>query len=122
MLDPSVVDFSLRVPGDWKVRHGELRWFYKRAMAGFLPREIIEKTKHGFGLPFGVWTRSHAGLRAISEDALQSLSRRGYFRPEFLSEALRLHREGHASYYGELVWILMALELWLQAHAPRAGL
>lgn len=122
MLDPAVVDFSLRIPGDWKVRRGDLRWFYKRAMMDFLPREIIAKTKHGFGLPFGVWTRGHQGLRRLSEDALGSLATRGYFRPEFLREALRLHREGHASYYGELVWILMVLELWLQAHAPQSRL
>jgi asparagine synthase (glutamine-hydrolysing) len=117
MLDQSVVDLSLRLPANWKVRNGQLRWFYKRAMRDFLPRQTVTKTKHGFGLPFGVWTRTHAGLRRLSEDALASLAARGYFRPEFLREALRLHREGHASYYGELVWILMVLELWLQAHS-----
>jgi asparagine synthase (glutamine-hydrolysing) len=121
MLDQSVVDFSLRIPGDWKVRDGELRWFYKRAMQGFLPDQIIHKTKHGFGLPFGVWTRTHKGLRRLSEDALATLSERSFFRPEFLREALRLHSEGHASYYGELVWLLTVLELWLRAHAPRAA-
>ena len=120
MLDQSVLDFSLRLPGDWKVRNGQLRWFYKRAMRDFLPREIISKTKHGFGLPFGVWTRTHEGLRKLSEDSLESLGRRGYFRKEFLQQALRLHRGGHASYYGELVWILMALEFWLQTHMPKA--
>jgi asparagine synthase (glutamine-hydrolysing) len=122
MLADSVLDFSLEIPADWKVRRGQLRWFYKRAMRDFLPRAIIKKTKHGFGLPFGVWTRTHEGLRQLSEDALQSLSKRGYFRPGFLTEALRLHREGHASYYGELVWILLVLELWLQAHGPGARL
>jgi asparagine synthase (glutamine-hydrolysing) len=122
MLDQALVDFSRRLPGDWKVRDGQLRWFYKRAMQGFLPDEIINKTKHGFGLPFGVWTRTHPGLQRLSQQSLESLSTRGYFRPEFLREAMRLHREGHASYYGELVWILMVLELWLQAHYPDARL
>lgn len=118
MLDQRLVDFSLRLPATWKVHRGELRPFYKRAMRDFLPRAIIEKTKHGFGLPFGVWTRSHDGLRRLSEDALGSLAGRGCFRPDFLRQALTLHREGHASYYGELVWILTVLELWLQAHYP----
>jgi asparagine synthase (glutamine-hydrolysing) len=122
MLHPDLIDFSLRMPSDWKVRRGELRWFYKRAMKGFLPDQVIQKTKHGFGLPFGVWTRTHEGLRRMSEDAIGSLSTRGFFRPDFLREALRLHREGHASYYGELVWILMVLELWLRVHAPNARL
>jgi asparagine synthase (glutamine-hydrolysing) len=120
MLDQSVIDFSLHIPGNWKVHNLELRWFYKRAMQTFLPRAIIAKTKHGFGLPFGLWTKAHDGLRRLSEDALSSLAERGYFRREFLQEALRLHREGHASYYGELVWILMVLEFWLQRHQPSA--
>lgn len=122
MLSPDLVEFSQRIPGDWKVRGQELRWFYKRAMRGFLPTAIIDKTKHGFGLPFGVWTRTHEGLRKLSEDALGSLGQRGYFKPAFLAEALRLHRDGHAAYYGELVWILMALELWLREHLPDARL
>ena len=122
MLAPELVEFSQHVPGDWKVRGQELRWFYKRAMRGFLPTAIIDKTKHGFGLPFGVWTRTHEGLRKLSEDALGSLGQRGYFKPAFLAEALRLHRDGHAAYYGELVWILMALELWLREHLPDARL
>ena len=63
MLDQALVDFSRRSRG-WKVRNGQLRWFYKRAMQGFLPDEIINKTKHGFGLPFGVWTRDAHGPAA----------------------------------------------------------
>ena len=122
MLDPSLVDFSLRLPSHWKVRNGQLRWFYKRAMRGFLPDAIIDKEKHGFGLPFGVWTRTHTGLQRLADDCLASMSERGFFRRQFLYEAQRLHRDGHASYYGELVWILMVLELWLQAHYPNARL
>jgi asparagine synthase (glutamine-hydrolysing) len=122
MLDPALIDFSMRIPSHWKVKDGELRWFYKRAMGGFLPDEIINKTKHGFGLPFGTWTRSHKGLQDMAADALDSLAKRRYFKPAFIKQTQQLHREGHASYYGELVWILMVLELWLQRHMPRAGL
>ena len=122
MLDPRLVDFSMQMPEHWKVRRGELRVFYKRAMRGFLPGQILRKTKHGFGLPFGVWMRTHDGLRQLAADCLASLGTRGYFRAEFLQDALRMHRDAHASFYGELVWILTALELWLQRHAPDARL
>ncbi len=116
MLDPELVDFSCRVPGELKLRDRQLRWFYKHALAGFLPREIIDKRKHGFGLPFGVWMRSHEGLRRLSEDALAAIGERRLFEPRFLDEVLRMHREDAAGYYGEFVWVLTVLELWLQAH------
>jgi asparagine synthase (glutamine-hydrolysing) len=117
MLDSDLVDFACRLPGRVKMRHGELRGFYKHATRDFLPRTIIDKKKHGFGLPFGVWTSTHPGLARLAQQSLESLAERGLFQTEFLRETLRLHRESHAAYYGELVWILLALETWLQRNA-----
>jgi hypothetical protein len=76
-LDDRVVELSTRVPGDWKVRGNRLRHFFKDAMADFLPPATIAKTKHGFGLPFGLWMREDARLREIVGDAMASLRRRG---------------------------------------------
>jgi asparagine synthase (glutamine-hydrolysing) len=121
MLDEDLVAMACSLPTDRKVRDGELRWLYRRAMRGFLPDTIIDKKKHGFGLPFGIWTRTHSGLASLAHDALSSLKTRRIFRPEFLDRALQMHRDVHAAYYGELVWILMVLELWFQARMPRAS-
>jgi asparagine synthase (glutamine-hydrolysing) len=117
MLDDDLVDYSLCVPSALKLKNGRLRHFYKEAMEGFLPREIIDKKKHGFGLPFGVWMSTYAPLQDLAYDSLSGLKGRGYIRPEFIDEAIRLHREGHAGYYGELIWVLMMLELWLESRA-----
>lgn len=119
LLDERIIDLACALPPDWKVRSGELRWFFRRAVRGFLPDEIIDKKKHGFGLPFGVWTRKHEGLNRLASDSLDRLESRGLFRPDFLRRTLAMHRDVHAAYYGELVWILMILELWLQSHALR---
>ena len=100
-----------------KLHRGRLRHFYKEAMAGFLPDAIINKKKHGFGLPFGVWMQGHAPLREMASDALLRFKSRGILQPTFIDRLIRLHREGHAAYYGELVWVLMMLELWLETHS-----
>ena len=85
------------------------------ALRDFLPAEIIKKQKHGFGLPFGTWACSHAGLKRLSSETL------GSFEPSPVREA-SLQSVGsdlpaHPGYYGEMVWILMMLELWLQRQA-----
>ena len=118
MLDDELVAFSCRIAPADKLRDGDLRRFYRHAMRGFLPDTVIDKKKHGFGLPFGVWTRTHAGLRAHATGAIESLRDRRLFEPAFLERALALHSDVHAAYYGELVWILMVLELWFAAHMP----
>jgi len=118
MLDDELVAFSCRIGPQDKLRDGDLRRFYRRAMRGFLPDTVIDKKKHGFGLPFGVWTRTHAGLRAHATGAIESLRDRRLFEPAFLDRVLALHGDVHAAYYGELVWILTVLELWFAARLP----
>ena len=118
LLDQRLVDFSMRLPNAYKLKGLKLRWFFKEALRGFLPDEIIAKTKHGFGLPFGVWSTRHERLRALATDSLRSLATRGFIQPAFVQSLLEQRTAEHAGYYGEMVWILMMLEQWLQRHAP----
>ncbi len=121
LLSDDLLDFSLRLPPPWKLKGLTLRWFFKEALRGFLPDTIIAKKKHGFGLPFGVWACRHAALRKLAADALGGLAGRGIVRPRFIDELLTTHLPAHPGYYGEMVWILMVLELWLRAHADPQG-
>jgi asparagine synthase (glutamine-hydrolysing) len=116
MLDDALIDLSLRVPARLKLKGRTLRWFYKQALTGFLPREIIEKTKHGFGLPFGVWLASSPPLQSLVYGSLDALKQRAILRPEFIDQLLASQRDEHAAYYGDLVWVLSMLELWLSEH------
>jgi asparagine synthase (glutamine-hydrolysing) len=118
LLDEALLDFSLRLPVDYKLRGTRLRWFFKEALRGFLPDEIIAKQKHGFGLPFGVWMRRHESLSALASESLRSLADRGLVRIAFVQRLLDQHTAQHAGYFGEMVWVLMMLEQWLRAHRP----
>ena len=118
MLGDSLVDLSCRISSRDKLPGNKLRHFYKQSCRGFLAQSTLNKSKKGFGLPFGVWLRDHQGLREIAGDSLHSLKARGIFNNQFIDETQRLHRDSHAAYYGELVWLMMTLEQWLQHHAP----
>lgn len=116
MLDQEMLDFALRVPMRWKIRRGELRHYYKNAMKGFLPDEIITKEKHGFGLPFGPWLKTSPELQELVYPSLSALRARRIFDDGFLDRVVGEHREGHASYHGYVIWDLLMLEAWLSAH------
>ena len=116
MLDPRVVDVSLRVPPGMMIEGLELRSFYKKAMRDFLPDEILRKKKHGFGLPFGVWLKTHARLGELIYGLLSALKTRQIVKPKFLDTLIAEAREGHPGYYGYAIWDLSMLEAWLQAH------
>ena len=118
MLDDDLLAFSVRLPTSYKLKGLQLRWFFKEALKGFLPDEIIVKKKQGFGLPFGVWANSNAGLKTLATESLRNLAARGVVRSEFVEILLKQHLPAFPGYYGEMVWILMMLEQWLAAKAP----
>lgn len=113
MLDDDLLDFSLKIPSSQKLKNYELRHFFKEAMQDFLPAEIINKTKQGFGLPFGEWLKTSAEVQELVYGSLQQLKSRKVFRDEFIDDLVAKHRSGHASYYGEFVWVMTMLEQWL---------
>ena len=118
MLDDDLLAFSLRLPVDYKLKGLKLRWFFKEALRGFLPDEIINKKKQGFGLPFGVWLTRHEALRKLAAESVHALVERGVLRQEFADALLGKLVFQHPGYYGEMIWIAMMLEQWLRAKAP----
>lgn len=117
LLDQDLLEFSLSLPNRYKLNGLKLRWFFKEALRGFLPEQILTKKKHGFGLPFGVWANRDPALGALARDSLRGFAERGIVAPAFVAALLDRHLPEHPGYYGEMVWILMMLEQWLRARA-----
>jgi asparagine synthase (glutamine-hydrolysing) len=116
MLDMDLVRFSTRVPGRQKLDGQELRKFYKQALADFLPDEIIHKTKHGFGLPFGVWLKTDGPLADLIYTRLDRLKTRGIFQSRFIDQLIDDQKAGNETYFGYFVWDLAMLEEWFTVH------
>lgn len=118
LLSDALVDLSMKLaPGD-KVRGLKLRYFFKRSLADFLPPEIIAKKKHGFGLPVGKWLVKDAAFRGLARDALVGLASRRIVQRRMVDDLFSTRLEENPGYYGELIWVLMMLELWLAAREP----
>ncbi|MBC7482380.1 MAG: asparagine synthase [Rhizobacter sp.] len=118
LLSDEMIDFSLKLPAHYKLNGLKLRWFFKEALRGFLPDEILTKKKQGFGLPFGMWALQNTNLSKLTDDALSSFGTRGLVQPAFIAKLRQELLPAHPGYYGELVWILVTLEFWLRAKRP----
>ena len=112
LISDEIVNFSLQLEPQLKLKGTQLRYFFKEALRGFLPDEIIAKQKHGFGLPFGVWLQSHKPLQDLASDSLSDLKSRHIINNRFIDKLLGQHLGEHAGYHGTMVWVLMMLEQW----------
>jgi asparagine synthase (glutamine-hydrolysing) len=118
LLDYRLAELSGRIPTRLKMKGSQKRYIFKRAMKDILPPEILKKQKHGFGVPVALWFLQEPKLKALMMDVLTDsrTKQRGYFRPGFVDQVMRQHREVDAKNYGELIWYLLILELWHREH------
>ena len=110
-LDLDLVDFSAQIPKRFKQRGAEGKWVLKKAMESYLPKEVIYRSKTGFGAPLRRWMRHD--LRGILGDLLsiESLKRRGLFDPSAVQALIVANDLGKkdASY---TLLSLMCIEIW----------
>lgn len=112
-LDADLVAYTGRLPARFKVNVLKKRYLFKRAMAGILPPEILQKKKQGFGLPLAVWLKGGGPMRDVVNDILSSRQarERGLFEPAFVARLSEQHERGSWDYSSEIFRLLM-LELW----------
>lgn len=117
-LDAELAEFSGRIPSDLKLHGLQKRYIFKRALADFLPPKVLNKPKHGFGAPIAVWMKHDARWRELVADLLHDrrTRERGYFLPSVLDALWSQHQGEQSSYYGDLMWPVLMLELWHREH------
>lgn len=116
LLDKAVVDFSCKIAAHEKLPRSTLRKFYKDSCRGFLADQTLTKSKHGFGLPFGAWMKENRALKTLTLNTLNAFKKRNIVKDSLIDNALNAHQNVHTGYFGELIWILVVLELWLQKY------
>jgi len=122
MLDEDLVSLAAGIPSKTLLPDGRLRGFYKDTMSGFLPPEILNKQKHGFGMPFSEWTRAPGDLRDMAEEGLKAFSARDILATGLVDDIRRDLAGVSESRFGGLIWDIMMLELWLSRHSGIATL
>ena len=115
-LDRHVVEFAWRLPFGMKIRGGQTKWILRQLLYRYVPRELIERPKMGFGVPVGEWLRGP--LRDWAEALLdpRRLRDEGFFRPEPITRLWQSHLKGTFDEQYRL-WGILMFQSWLEASA-----
>jgi asparagine synthase (glutamine-hydrolysing) len=57
LLDHRVVELAWRLPHAVKIRGGVTKWILRQVLYRYVPRQLAERPKMGFGVPLGDWLR-----------------------------------------------------------------
>lgn len=114
-LDPHLMEFAWRLPLEWKIRSGEGKWILRQLLYRYVPRELVERPKIGFGVPMGAWLRGPLRDWAESLIEKQRLLDEGFFNVSMVRKCWHQHLTGR-SYSQAKLWNILMFQSWLEAH------
>jgi asparagine synthase (glutamine-hydrolysing) len=113
LMDHPLVEWLATLPSSLKIRGGQQKVLFKRAMESRLPNEILHRPKMGFAVPLAAWFRGPLRTRLRDAVLRSSLPETGFFDPVFLERLVREHQSGSRDHSAPL-WSLLMFEAFLR--------
>jgi len=110
-LDHRVVEFAWRLPLQWKVRADATKLILRAILEKYVPRNLTERPKMGFGVPIDEWLRGP--LRGWAEELLEPgrLAKDGLLQPEPILRRWREHLSGRRN-WAHALWVILMFQAW----------
>jgi asparagine synthase (glutamine-hydrolysing) len=120
LLDHRVAEFAWRLPLSMRVRGREGKWILRQVLYRYVPRELIERPKFGFGVPLALWLRGP--LRDWAEELLDERRLRydGFFNIAPIRRAWEEHLSGRLNWEYHL-WDILMFQAWLDESRRTSG-
>ena len=110
-VDPKVIEFAARLPTNMKIRRRQLKYLLRKVAARYIPAELVNLPKQGFGFPVGRWMQSDLRKLVTSRLANSRFVDAGIFRADYLQRLVQDHMSGKKDHSYRL-WLLLSLEIW----------
>jgi asparagine synthase (glutamine-hydrolysing) len=112
LLDHRLFEFASRMPLHYKLRDGQTKWALRQILYRYVPSELVERPKVGFGVPIDSWLRGP--LRGWAENLLSEhrLNDDRYFNAAPIRKMWTEHLSGRHRWHYHL-WDILMFQAWL---------
>ena len=112
-LDQSIIEWVAPLPSEYKYRNGIKKYILKEIVHKYIPREMMERKKMGFGIPVENWLQNE--LRDLQREYLSDpyLARHGLFNTAYIRKLTHSFFNGRKDLHLK-IWYLLMFQMWYQ--------
>jgi asparagine synthase (glutamine-hydrolysing) len=118
-LDRALVESVASLPASAKGGVREGKRILRAVARRYLPREIVDRRKHGFGVPVARWLRGPLGGTFRDAVLAQDAATRDVLVQPAVEDLLEAHLRG--ADHGQRLWTILCLELWARSLTGPTG-
>ncbi len=122
ILDKDVMELSYRIPHAFKYADGDKKHILKDIAYDYIPRELLDRPKVGFGVPLDAWLRGPLRDRLTDYGSYDFLARQDIFDAKYVSDMIGRYLEtGDAgpatgANYSKLAWSFFVFQQWYESY------
>jgi asparagine synthase (glutamine-hydrolysing) len=111
LLDNKILEFSSKLPLHFKYRNNSGKYILRKILRKYIPDELIERPKQGFGVPVYEWFKGdlkHLFYEYLSKDKIK---KDGIFNADYVNENLDNYFNNKGINHNKL-WLLFVFQMW----------
>ncbi len=114
LLDHRLIEFMAQVPSKLKFKNGQLKYLLKKIVHQYVPAEIMNRPKKGFGIPFDAWFNGPLSDQLAHYFSESFNKKLGFFKFEQVDMLLNEFRTHSNSFTQQRVWNIFIFNQWAE--------
>lgn len=125
ILDYRVMEYSYKIPQRYKYFKGDKKHILKDIAYDYIPRELLDRPKKGFGVPLDKWLRGPLKEQLLTFSDISELKKQGLFdavaTKNFINDYLETGDAGLSTgkNYSRIVWSFFVFQQWYHSYQPQ---
>jgi asparagine synthase (glutamine-hydrolysing) len=111
LLDHRLIEFAAQLPAHFKMKGPNKKYLLKEIIHDYVPKEMMDRPKMGFGVPIHIWLRNDLKYYADEFMSDAAFERHGLFKKEGVRLIMTNFFRGDRN-YNNVFWYLLMFQMW----------